>query len=57
MAYDLLYFILRLVVVIFFWIFVWKVIEPRNQLMKILRACLLVAGLVGFLLIIKAAGI
>ena len=57
MAYDLFYFGLRLAVVASFWVFIWKLIEPRNQLLKILRASLLVAGFIGFLLIIKAVGV
>ena len=54
MVYDLFYFGLRLVVVASFWIFIWKLIEPRNQLLKILRAGLLVAGFIVFLFITKA---
>ena len=57
MAYDLLYFGLRLAVVVSFWVFIWKIIEPRSQLLKILRASLLVAGFIGFLFIIKAVGV
>ena len=57
MIYDFLYFGLRLVVIVSLWMFVWKLIEPKNQLLKILRAGLLAAGFIGFLLIIKTVGL
>ena len=42
---DLISFILRVSLIAVFWFFVWQYIEPKTQLMRILRAALLVVGL------------
>jgi len=56
MLRDIVLFILRLSLIVFLWAFVWKFIEPKSQLMRILRAALLVLGLLVVLTILKITG-
>jgi len=53
---DILSFVLRIGLVVALWAFVWKYVEPRTQLMRILRAALLVFGLLGIWAVLKIAG-
>jgi hypothetical protein len=53
---DLVFFILRLSLIAALWAFVWKFIEPKTQLMRILRAALLVLGLLVILVMLKLIG-
>jgi hypothetical protein len=36
--------------------FVWKFVEPKTQLMRVLRAALLVLGLLAILAVIRITG-
>jgi len=54
---DILSFVLRIGLVVAFWAFVWRFVEPRTQLMRILRAALLVFGLLGIWAVLKIAGV
>ena len=54
---DILSFVLRIWLVVALWAFVWKFVEPRTQLMRILRAALLVFGLLGILAVLRIAGV
>lgn len=49
-------FVLRILLVVMLWLFVWRVIEPRTQLMRIVRAALLVLCLLGVLVVLKITG-
>jgi len=53
---NLIFFILRISLIAALWAFVWKLIEPKTQLMRILRAALLVLGLLVILVMLKATG-
>jgi len=53
---SLLSFVLRIGLVVALWAFVWRLIEPRTQLMRILRAALLLLGLLGILLVMRTVG-
>ena len=46
-------FILRLALIVTIWLFVWRYVEPKTQLMRILRAALLVLGLLGALAVMR----
>ena len=54
---DIIAFVLRIGLVVALWAFVWKYVEPRTQLMRILRAALLVFGLLGILAVLRIAGV
>ncbi len=54
---DILSFVLRIGLVVALWAFVWKFVEPRTQLMRILRAALLVFGLLGIWAVLKIMGV
>jgi hypothetical protein len=54
---DIISFVLRIGLVVALWAFVWKYVEPRTQLMRILRAALLVFGLLGILAVLRIAGV
>ena len=56
MFINTLSFIVRLWIIIAFWVFVWKVVEPKTQLMRVLRAALLVVGFLGILGLLKITG-
>jgi len=53
---DFVSLILRISLIAALWAFVWKVLEPRTQLMRILRAAVLLLGLLGILVILRIAG-
>lgn len=53
---DILSFVLRIGLVVALWVFVWRFVEPRTQLMRLLRAALLVAGLLGIWAVLKITG-
>ncbi len=45
MLRDLLIFVLRVGLVAAVWVFVWRLIRPKTQVMRIVRAALLALGL------------
>jgi len=53
---DFVSLILRISLIAALWAFVWKLLEPRTQLMRILRAAVLLIGLLGILVILRIAG-
>jgi len=53
---DILSFVLRIWLVVALWAFVWRFVEPRTQLMRLLRAALLVVGLLGIWAVLKITG-
>jgi hypothetical protein len=53
---SLIPFVLRISFVVALWAFVWKLLEPRTQLMRILRAAVLVLGLLGVLFLLRIMG-
>jgi len=56
MVKDVISFVLRIGLVVAFWGFVWSFVEPRTQLMRVLRAALLVLGLLGVWAVLTIAG-
>ena len=53
---DIVLFVLRISLIVALWAFVWKFIEPKTQLMRVLRAALLVLGLLAILAMLKITG-
>ena len=53
---DFVSFVLRISLIVALWAFVWKLLEPRTQLMRILRAAVLLLGLLGILVILRITG-
>ncbi len=53
---DIVSFVLRISLIVALWAFVWKILEPRTQLMRILRAAVLLLGLLGVLVVLRIAG-
>ena len=53
---NMISFILRISLIVVLWAFIWRFVEPRTQLMRILRAALLVLGLLGILALLKFTG-
>jgi len=49
-------FILRISLIVAVWSFAWRLLEPRTQLMRILRAAVLLLGLLGILVVLRIAG-
>jgi hypothetical protein len=49
-------FVLRISLVATLWTFIWRFVEPRTQHMRILRAALLVLGLLVILAVLRLAG-
>jgi len=56
MLRDFISFILRISLIVALWVFVWKLLEPRTQLMRILRAAVLLFGLLGVLALLRMTG-
>ncbi len=53
---SLVYLVLKISLIVTLWTFVWHYVEPRTQAMRILRAALLVLGLLGILAVVKITG-
>jgi len=53
---SIVFFVLRISLIAALWAFVWKFIEPKTQLMRVLRAALLVLGLLVILAMLKITG-
>ena len=53
---DFISFILRISLIVALWAFVWKILKPRTQLMRILRAVVLLLGLLGVLVVLRMTG-
>ena len=53
---DIVYFVLRISLIVALWAFVWRFLEPRTQLMRILRAAVLLLGLLGILVVLRMTG-
>ena len=49
-------FVLRIWLIAAFGAFIWRFVEPRTQLMRIVRAALLLLGLLGILAVLRIAG-
>jgi len=56
MVASFISFVLRILLVVVLCFFVWRFIEPKTQLMRILRAALLVLCLLGVLAMLKITG-
>jgi hypothetical protein len=46
-------FVLRACLVVVVWAYVWRLIEPKTKPARVLRAAILVAGLLVILVVIK----
>ena len=51
-----IHFILRILLIALIWFCVWRFVEPRTQLLRILRAALLMLSLLAALAVIKITG-
>jgi hypothetical protein len=49
MISNVISYIIRICLIASLWLLVWKFIEPKTQLMRILRAAVLVLGLLAVL--------
>ncbi len=56
MLLDMLLFVLRLLLTTAICGFVWTVVKPRTQFMRIMRAALLVLCLFAVLLVLRGSG-
>ena len=56
MLTNFITFILRISLIVVLWAFVWRLVQPRTQLMRILRAAVLLLGLLGILFILRNTG-
>ena len=53
MLMSTIHFVLRLALIVMVWVCIWKFMEPKTQLMRVLRAALLVLGLLGVLAVMR----
>jgi len=53
---NIIFFVLRIWLIAALWGFIWRAVEPRTQLMRILRAALLLIGLLGILAVLRIMG-
>ncbi len=53
MFMSLAHFVLRLTLIATIWALIWRYMEPKTQLMRILRAALLVLGMLGVLALMR----
>lgn len=48
--------VLRLLLIAAFWAFIWDFVKPKTQLMRVLRAALLVVGLLAIMAVLRITG-
>ncbi len=53
---EVVSFILRIGLVVALGGFVWSLVKPRTRLMRVVRAALLVVGLLGVLAVLRVVG-
>jgi hypothetical protein len=53
---DLISFVLRISLIVGVCAFAWRLIQPKTQLMRVLRAALLLACLLAVLAVLRIAG-
>jgi len=56
MLKDFVLFVLRLSLVVAIWAFIWRYVEPKTQLMRIMRAALLLLCLLGVMAVVRLVG-
>jgi len=56
MLRSFVFFALRLSLIVAIWALIWQHLEPRTQLMRIMRAALLVLCLLGVMAVVKLTG-
>jgi hypothetical protein len=56
MIANIISYVIRICLIASLWILVWKCIEPKTQLTRILRAAVLVLGLLAVLALTKING-
>jgi len=56
MSGSLVYFVLKISLIVTLWAFIWRYVEPKTQAMRGLRAALLVLGLLGVLAVVRITG-
>ncbi len=56
MFVNVVSFVLRIGLIVVLWALIWRVVEPKTQIMRILRAALLVLGLLGILVVLRFTG-
>ena len=50
------YFVLRICLLAVVWAFVWQYVPPKTQLLRVLRAALLVLGMIGVMTLLRITG-
>lgn len=53
---DIISFLLRILLIVALWLFAWRFVEPRTQLMRVFRAALLVLFLLAVLVVLRVSG-
>ncbi len=53
---SIVFIALRLSLIVAIWVFIWRYLEPKTQLMRIMRAALLVLCLLGVMAVVKLMG-
>lgn len=53
---DIVLFVLRISLIAMLWAFVWRFVEPKTQFMRVIRATLLVLGLLAILAMLRITG-
>ena len=56
MTRNVISFLLRIGLIVGLWALIWRLVEPRTQLMRIVRAALLLLGLLALLAVIRITG-
>ncbi len=56
MLRSILFLVLRFFLIVAIWAFLWRYLEPKTQLMRIMRAALLLLCLLGVMAVVKLTG-
>jgi hypothetical protein len=56
MGDEMFSFFLKLCIIVCFWIFIWACMKPKGQLMRVIRAGLLVLVLLFVLAVMRMSG-
>jgi hypothetical protein len=56
MGDEMFSFFMRLSIIVCFWVFIWSCMKPKGQLMRVIRAGLLVLVLLFVLAVMRISG-
>jgi hypothetical protein len=57
MSGNVLSFFVRIILILALWAFIWGFLKPRTQIMRVLRAALILLGMLAILAVVRFTGL